>query len=531
MSEQVLDVRSAIGVLKRHRWTLAIAAVVGVAAGAGFVYLNPPQYTSQSMVLLPAVSTDSGQDTGASTQDAATQARIATSQAVLGPAARSLKPATSAARLRSAVSVSAATNNVMQISAAAATAGTAENIARQVAKSYLAYLTEAANSLNSAQRSALSSRTKTLQSNLTSVNDELRKTRARLAHEPANGVAGRADSAAAAQLTAQQSDLALQIDQIKNQIQNSQTSTGATLIDDATPAERPSPAVRYTLGSVSGMLIAAGLAALLLVLVVGRRSRRLRFRDEIADALGAVVIASVRSQAARSVAAWTTLLANYAPGMVDSWALRQTLRHLLGADVALGLPRPPGEAAKRNAVTVAVLSLGDDPRGLALGPQLASYAASVGVRTRLVATQGDTSTMSLWAACSGVYENSEVRENLVVGTQLGSQMAELTVVLAVIDRHEPELTKLPRTGNTFLSVSAGAATPEDLARAAVAADDAGARIDGILVADPDDLDRTSGRHLQAERLEQIPLPIHLTGAPATASPGATVSGLRSRRPR
>jgi hypothetical protein len=278
------------------------------------------------------------------------------------------------------------------------------------------------------------------------------------------------------------------------------------------------------------MLIAAGLAALLLVLVVGRRSRRLRFRDEIADALGAVVIASVRSQTARSVAGWTALLANYSPGTVDSWALRQTLRHLLGTDVALGLPRQPGEKAKRNAVTVIVLSLGDDPRGLALGPQLASYAASVGVRTRLVAAQGEGSAVSLWAACSGVYENSEVRENLVVGTQGGPQKAELMVVLAVVDRHDPELTELPRTGSTILAVSAGAATAEDRARTAVAADDAGARIEGILVADPDDIDRTTGRHLQAERSEQIPLPTHLTGAPIV-SPGATVSGLRSRRPR
>ncbi len=46
---------------------------------------------------------------------------------------------------------------------------------------------------------------------------------------------------------------------------------------------------------------------------------------------------------------------------------------------------------------------------------------------------------------------------------------------------------------------------------AVAMDDAGRRIDGIVVADPDRTDRSSGRHTMDERARQPALPVRLHG--------------------
>jgi hypothetical protein len=527
VSEQAVDIRSTLAILRRNAWVLAGVALIGIAAGAGWTYLRPPLYTSRSLVLLPVAATpDAGTGGG---QDAATQAQVAASRAVLRAAGRSLTPQASARQLARAVHVSAPTNNVVQIKASATTAGRAQDIAYAVAQADVDYLTRAASSLSAEQRAALDNRQSTLRATLLRVNDELSAAHARIAGEGPNTAQGRSDATVAAQLTAQQSDLALQIDQIKAQKGTSNPDTGATLVENATPAQRPNLLGSYALRSLAGFAVVTGVVALLLV-IFGRRGRRLRSRDEIADALGSAVIASLRSQTPRSVAGWSALLESYAPNTVDAWALRQGLRHMLGRKVALG-PRPPAAGdSKRKSVTVVIMALADDPRGLALGPQVASYAAALGVSTRLVAAQGHPSAASLWAACSGVYENSTVRDGLTVGTTAGRRRVDLTVVLVVVDRQDIQLTDLPSASRMFLAVSAGAATADDLARAAVTADDAGAPIQGILVADPDDLDRTTGRLLQAERSQQIPLPARLTGAPVVPS-GATVSGLRSRRPR
>jgi len=57
-------------------------------------------------------------------------------------------------------------------------------------------------------------------------------------------------------------------------------------------------------------------------------------------------------------------------------------------------------------------------------------------------------------------------------------------------------------------------------------DDAGRRIDGIVVADPDQTDRTSGRHTLDERSRQLALPTRLTGV--APSNGAAI-GQQGRR--
>jgi hypothetical protein len=175
---------------------------------------------------------------------------------------------------------------------------------------------------------------------------------------------------------------------------------------------------------------------------------------------------------------------------------------------------------------VHVVSLSNDAGGLALGPQLASYAAALGLDTRLVAGQRHESAAALWAACAHAMEADEhLRPGLVVDTEpFEDRAAELTVVVVVLDRRRPELADLPPVGLTILSASSGSATAEDLAGVAVATYDRGSPIDGILIADPDPADRTTGRLSQHERSQRMTLPTRLTGGGGTSQ--SNVTGIR-----
>ena len=80
-----------------------------------------------------------------------------------------------------------------------------------------------------------------------------------------------------------------------------------------------------------------------------------------------------------------------------------------------------------------------------------------------------------------------------------------------MDSRAPEMPGTMRTNATVLGVSAGAATAEQLARAAVAAGADGRDITGILVADPETTDQTTGRIPQLARPGRHRLPSRLRG--------------------
>jgi hypothetical protein len=160
--------------------------------------------------------------------------------------------------------------------------------------------------------------------------------------------------------------------------------------------------------------------------------------------------------------------------------------------------------------SITVVSLSADGRGLAVGPQLAAFASSLGIATRLVTAVGHDRAATLWAACAAD-RTAPPRTGLFVGEAPAGEAIDLTIVLVVVDRRQPGLGDPPPTAATVLAVAAATATEQDLARVAVAVDDAGRRIDGIVVADPDPTDRTSGRRTMDERARQVALPTRLTG--------------------
>jgi hypothetical protein len=71
--------------------------------------------------------------------------------------------------------------------------------------------------------------------------------------------------------------------------------------------------------------------------------------------------------------------------------------------------------------------------------------------------------------------------------------------VSVVDQQAPKVSETARAAVTVLAISPGTATAEQLARVAVSAAVDGRKLAGIIVADPDSADRTSGRLPQPGR--------------------------------
>jgi capsular polysaccharide biosynthesis protein len=262
-------------------------------------------------------------------------------------------------------------------------------------------------------------------------------------------------------------------------------------------------AVTALLGALAGALLGAGIA-----LAISRRDRRLRDRDDISDAIGVPVLASIQVGHPSDPGGWTRLLESYKPSAVDTLRLRTALDQL---GVASGRRQTTG-------TSVAVLSLSRDRGALAIGPQIAAFAASLGIPTTLVfGPQQDPDTPAiLRAACAALQKQSRPLGNLWVTVHDQDNTGVLadvglTVVVSVVDSQSPNAALTMPTAETVLGVSSGAATVEQLARVAASAFANDRYISGILVADPDPADRTTGRLPQVARSGRRRMPTRAMG--------------------
>ena len=168
--------------------------------------------------------------------------------------------------------------------------------------------------------------------------------------------------------------------------------------------------------------------------------------------------------------------------------------------------------------SLAVLSLSSDPGALALGPQLAVFAASLGIPTVLLVDkhQDSAGMAALRTACAVPQQAGSKRPGQlqVVVSDDGDEAkahAALVVVVTVIDGGAPQAPDIMQTTASLLGVSAGMVTAEQLARVAVTAASSGLDIGGILVADPEPTDRTTGRVPNLVRPTQRRYPTRLKG--------------------
>ena len=504
MSDQATNLRWAATTLRRRSRVLAAAALLGLATGVAYVMFTPPPLTSTALVLLPtpALAEDS-------TSDVETQVQIALSGTVLERAGQAAVPALPARSVKTMVRVTAPTNQLIQIQATSANAAQARTVSQAVADSYVGYVTNTAREVTAAALADLNVRRDDLEAQIKQVQAEILATIKRQKADP-KSAESRRDAQLLAGLRTQQADLWVQLDKVKDMIATggpvgSVTGAGTAVVQQATEARGLATPVRLliwaSLGAVVFTILAAGV-----LLVAARRDQRLRLRDEIADAVGSPVLAAVRSMPQQSVAGWSTLLATHEATPVESWAFRQVLRGLVPADRKRE-PRTPGRIDHPGSISV--LSLAGDRQGLAIGLQLAAFISSSGIPTRLTMTMGSEAAASSLGV-SAIDREVSLRPGLYVGDVAEKETIDLAIDIVVLERPQPRLGDAPLSEAMLLSVAAGTATEQELARVAVAVDDAGRRIDGIVVADPDRTDRTSGRHTMDERSLQPLLPTRLT---------------------
>jgi capsular polysaccharide biosynthesis protein len=510
MSDQITDLRSTVATLRRHSGVLAATAVVGLAVGATYAIVQPPELTSTTLVLLPTPTLDQGGDT-----DVNTQVRIALSATILESAGEAVQPALPARTVEKMVDVSAPTNQLLEIDASSTRASVAQTLSQAVADSYVTYVNETARTATSAALADLDARAESLQAQIIQLQDEITATTKRQQAVDPDSASGRREAQLLAGLRTEQANLSLRLDEVKDDIATSSplgssASAGPSVIQPATTATGFSTPQRLLIWIPLGALLCT-ILAIVILLATARRDRRVRLRDEIADALGSPVLAGVRSRPQRSVAGWSTLLGTYEATPVETWAFRQVLRGLVPADRKGELRA--GKVDHPQSLTV--VSLSGDGRGVAIGPQLAAFASSLGIATRLVTAVGHDMAPTLWAACAAD-RAVPPRPGLFVGNVPDGETIDLTIALVVVDRRQPDLGDAPTTAATMLSVAAATATEQELARVAVAVDDSGRRIDGVVVADPDQTDWTSGRHTMDERSRRIALPMRLTGIGSSA---------------
>ena len=427
MSQQVLDLRRSVRIVRRHKVLVGIVVAMGLLIGGAYATLNPPKLTSTALIVLPQAESSAQQASASTTGQSAvssytaTQLVIADSNQVLGAAVPNVRPVVSLNKLRSEVQVTSVTSYIISVSALGKSAADAEATANAVANSYVAYVNSSSSPIKHVSAHILQSAT-------------------------------------------------------------SATGTGPT----------KALVITGLVGALAGALI-----GIIVSLAIGRKDRRLRERDEIANSIGIPVLASLPVGHPSDAKGWTRLLDDYKPAAVHAWRLRAALQQLGMTGHTLSQPLDNGDGG----FSLAVLSLSSDPGSLALGPQLAVFAASLGIPTMLViGPQQDAGyAATLSTACAASPSASSKRPDLLRvivandGDVEGQPGTVFIVVVAVIDSRAPKIPDIMRTTATVIGVSAGAATAEQLARAAVVASADGRDITGMLVADPDPADRTTGR--------------------------------------
>ena len=152
MSEQALNVRRPVQIVRRHRILVAIVTALGLLMGVAYSVLTPPMLTSTALVVLPEVvqgAASTGPDSGSTTTTTgpdsymAAQVVIASSDPVLSGALPSVSPAMSLDALRSKVKVTSPAVGILSVSANGRTAAQAEATANAAAKSYTAHVSSA----------------------------------------------------------------------------------------------------------------------------------------------------------------------------------------------------------------------------------------------------------------------------------------------------------------------------------------------------------------------------------------------------
>lgn len=485
MREQALDVRAAIQLIRRS-WRVVLAfVVIGVAAAAAHELSAPKSFQAEALVLLPPSNASAAGTTGTN-QTAATEARIATSAAVLAPAAHQVDPTLPLGTVQRDVSASSNTTNVLTVTARGATRHRAIALANAVARQLVEFLVTNGSQTNSSVVVGLRAEANQLSSEIHNVQGQLAAADQRVAADGATSSARQQDTALVDQLTAEKASLSLQLNTVQSQITQVSVDgvgadAGTRVLQRATSAAPPSVvalAFPLALAVIGGVLVGG-----IVVLVWHRRDRRLWSRDAVAEAVGAPVVLALDAPIRRSVRQWVELLRDHRTSSFEQWSLRRALREM-------GIAPSEGRSVR-------VLVMASDAGGMALAIELAVGSATSGMRTHLSVVGEDQHIASLRTACARFVEGGGPRTSLTIvdpHARSSQGRPDLSVTVIGVDEHWSNVSLGGSTGTvTVLAVSSGFASGEQLAALAIAAADRGTPVAFVLVANPAAGDQTVGR--------------------------------------
>lgn len=479
MNEQPLDLRIVLRTIWKRRLLVAAVGIVALVLGVAYTRLTPPEPQARAAVLLPSSDVYGVGNVSPYTQ---TQIIIATSTPVLAAAGQSVKPPMTADELRGNVSAAGESQEILEITVTSSEPARAKALANAVATNYIAYVTKAASTTN-ALVSALQQQVSDLTKQFLSLQKQINTMSARIGAEGDASPAGQRDEALLAGLRDQQQQVSVQLDNVDTELVNAEVSTaqnaGATKILEPAAIVAP-PSSRTAIDAL--LAVAAGLlAGCILALATTGRDSRLRFRDAVAAALGVPVMASVDADPCKSVKDWNRLLESHHPSPVETWSVRRVLHRL-----------SPADQARRDQLSL--LALDDDPAAFSAAVEVAVSAAALGVNVQFV--PGPESALSpLRAACLAHQQRLGAQGDVLLfpgdpdaNTELSG--SHLVVTLSALALSSPQVPR--ELGPTLLAVSAGHAPAEVLAKAALAASDAGSVMEGVLIVNPDPDDVTTG---------------------------------------
>lgn len=485
MSEQVLDVKGSVKLVRRFWRTVLVFVVLGAAAAEAYAIAVPGRYRATALVLLPGARISQA---GTRTLTITTATGIATSSAVLAPAGRRAGSSLSLTALEHSVTATAATGSVLQITASGSSARQAERLANAVAGGLVSFVTSSSSVANDHALTGVLHQIERTSAQLKAVQVKLGLARQRLAVAAPRSAGAKQDAATVTDLTARQANLTFELNGLKTQAAQDQlnrtaANQGTEVIQRAAIAASPSvamPILDALVGAVGGLVVGS-----VVVLAWRRHDPRLWTRDAISQAVGAPVVLSLEVAARQTSPAWDALFDTYRPSAAESWNVRRALREL--------------GAGERGAPGLFLLSYADDAAGVSLALQAVVVAASSGLETAVSVVAGEHVLSLLQAACArleargaGARPGLTIRAGDVARGE--GPTPDLTVTVYVLDRQQPWIPTLHRrAAKTVLSVSAGLASAEQLAQLAIAADGGGEPVQAVFVANPVPDDHTAGR--------------------------------------
>ena len=410
MTDGLPDLSSSLSILRQHwRVLIAIASAGVVVATAWGLVQHPDQRAVALVKLPPGASAPPGPS-----RDVKTEVVIATSVPVLKAAGATLRPPMTPQTLKAHVRASAVGTEIVRIEARMPAGAKAVQVANAVASSFVTHT--------------------------------------------------KAESA----------------ELVRGYHSTNETDAGQLLAFLALGStEVLQPAIRTSPRSLSSMLmtdaamaLVAVVFAVLFVLIHWRSDKRLRSRDEIANAVGAPILGSLVTECPKNTAGWIRRLNHEEPCSPSTGSARRILVELL---------RSPPDRTTR----IDVLTFAGDRDSACAAVDIALTAAEQGIPTGLVLTGPDSQEpVAKAVAAAGTQQGG-----LVFGADLldpSLEHVQLLLNVMVVDAHT--VPTLDSGADTILVVSPGAASIDLLTRVAHASHRPSRGIAGVILvnSDPDD---------------------------------------------